>query len=213
VCSNLSSITIPDSVTTIETYACYNNEKAETLYLGASVNSIADYALSQCYGLKSITVSSSNTKYDSREDCNAIVLTSSNEIMVACQNTVILDSVTRLGKYAYRGILSGEFVVPDQITYIGSYCFSSNSKLTSLVIGSGVTYIDDSFVSYASNLKSITCKATTAPLVSSNFARNIASNGVLYYPCGSDYSQWLSTDGYYLGYYGWTYECFEPTEE
>jgi hypothetical protein len=27
---------------------------------------------------------------------------------------------------------------------------------------------------------------------------------VLYYPAGSDYSRWLSTYSYYLGYYKWT---------
>jgi hypothetical protein len=33
--------------------------------------------------------------------------------------------------------------------------------------------------------------------------RGISSNGTLYYPEGSDYSLWLKSNSYYLGYYGW----------
>lgn len=46
------------------------------------------------------------------------------------------------------------------------------------------------------------------PLVDSDTLEDTAPNGVLVYPQGSDYSQLLSTDEYYLGYYGWTSETF-----
>jgi hypothetical protein len=31
----------------------------------------------------------------------------------------------------------------------------------------------------------------------------VKDNGTLYYPSGSDYSSWLSTGRYYLGYHKW----------
>jgi hypothetical protein len=36
----------------------------------------------------------------------------------------------------------------------------------------------------------------------------VKNDGVLKVPEGSDYSQWLSTDAYYLGYYNWSVQEF-----
>ena len=54
------------------------------------------------------------------------------------------------------------------------------------------------------SLESITSQAITAPTIQSYTFNNVKTGGTLYVPAGSDYSSWMSTDSYYLGYYDWT---------
>ena len=97
--------------------------------------------------MTSITVENGNAVYDSRNDCNAIVKTSANELISGCQNSVIPDDVTRIGDDAFYFIhtLSGELVIPEQITSIGEYAYEGCSGLTgSLIIPNTVLEIGES---------------------------------------------------------------------
>jgi hypothetical protein len=67
-----------------------------------------------------------------------------------------------------------------------------------------VTSIGNYALSGCTSLTSITCYAPTAPSISTNTFAYIKSNGILYYPSGSDYSSWLSTSSGYLGHKNWT---------
>ena len=133
-CPRLTSVTIPNSVTNIEVGA----------FRG-------------CSGLTSVTVESGNTHYDSRDNCNAIIETSSNTLIVGCKNTIIPNSVTRIGDYAFYGC-SGltSITIPNSVTSIGSCAFSGCSGLTSVTIGNGVTSIGYRAFSGCSGLTSVT---------------------------------------------------------
>lgn len=54
------------------------------------------------------------------------------------------------------------------------------------------------------NLKKLIFHSTFQPIINHNTLEGVPYNGVLVYPNGADYSQMLSTEPYYLGYYGWT---------
>lgn len=67
-----------------------------------------------------IEVSGDNTKFDSRNDCNAVIETDSNTLLLGSSNTVIPYSVTSIAPYAFafiRGLTSIE--MPESITTIG----------------------------------------------------------------------------------------------
>ena len=66
-----------------------------------SVTSIGNEAFLECSGLTSIKVENGNSVYDSRDNCNAIIETATNELIVGCQNTIIPNSVTSIGDYAF----------------------------------------------------------------------------------------------------------------
>ena len=53
--------------------------------------------------MESITVSSENLFYDSRNNCNAIIDSSINELLIGSSNTVIPDSVSSIASYAFYG--------------------------------------------------------------------------------------------------------------
>ena len=133
-CSGLTSVTIPNSVTSIGNYAFAGCTGLTSVTIGNSVKSIGDGAFSNCSGLTSIKVESGNTTYDSRNDCNAIIETASNTLVVGCKNTVIPNSVTRIGDYAFRGC-SGltSVTIPNSVTSIGNWAFAYCSNLQSVI--------------------------------------------------------------------------------
>ena len=138
---------IPNSVTSIGDCAFYGCTGLTELILPNSVSSIGDIAFTYCSGLEKITVESGNSCYDSRDNCNSIIDTEFNTLIVGCKNSVIPNSVTSIGYYAFYGC-SGltELTLPDSVASIGDgafICCSDLSKITSLaeippVCGSGV---------------------------------------------------------------------------
>ncbi|MBQ5474847.1 MAG: leucine-rich repeat protein, partial [Lachnospiraceae bacterium] len=53
-----------------------------------------------------MSVDIDNPKYDSRDNCNAIIETSSNQLIVGCKNTIIPNTVTTIGTYAFSNCKS-----------------------------------------------------------------------------------------------------------
>lgn len=119
-CSGLTTITIPNSVTSINGSAFVN-----------------------CTALESIQVESGNSVYDSRNNCNAIIETASNKLVRGCQNTIIPNSVTCIGNSAFKGSGDKETIIlPNSITSIGDNAFE-NCGLTSIIIPNSVMEIGD----------------------------------------------------------------------
>lgn len=115
------------------------------------------------------------------------------------------STVTSLPSEAFAMCTALEDItIPDTITTIGDSAFYYCTSLSSITFGSGLTYIDSWAFMDCSNLTDIYISATTAPTVTNQTFKDIATGGTLHYPYGSDYSQWLSNNEYYLGYYGWT---------
>ena len=129
-CSGLTSITIPNSVTSIEDYAFYKCSSLASITIPNSVTSIGKQAFQGCSGLESIVVDPGNTKYDNRDNCNAIIETESNTLIKGCKNTVIPNSVTSIGEYAFSscsGLTS--ITIPNSVKSIGNYAFSKCENL------------------------------------------------------------------------------------
>ena len=123
-CSSLTSLTIPTSVTSIAEYAFEGCSSLTSLTIPASVTSIEKRVFGSCGNLSSIIVSPENAKYDSRDNCNAIIETENNMLIAACKNTNIPQSVTSIAEYAFyqcSGLISIE--IPDNITTIENNAF------------------------------------------------------------------------------------------
>ncbi len=135
-CSGMISITIPSSVTSINYHAFNGCSGLTSITIPNSVTIIENDAFNRCSGLTSITVADGNAKFDSRDNCNAIIETSTNKLLRGCQNTVIPNSVTDLGYYAFGGCSSLTSVtIPNSVTSIGDWAFSGCSNLTSVTVG------------------------------------------------------------------------------
>ena len=133
-CASLESITIPDSVT-----------------------SIGLYTFSGCTALTSVTVDSGNKVYDSRNNCNAIIETASNMLIAGCENTVIPNSVTSIGMYAFSGCTTlTSITIPDSVTSIGGGAFGDCASLESITIPDSVTSISWAAFRGCASLTSVT---------------------------------------------------------
>jgi hypothetical protein len=141
-CSNLTSITIPNGVTSIGDCAFYNCSGLTSITIPNSVTSIGSSAFYGCSGLTSINVDSNNSIYDSRDNCNAIIEKASNTLIAGCQNTVIPNSVTNIGRGAFGGCSSlTSITIPNSVTSIGEYAFYGCSGMTFVTIPNSVTSI------------------------------------------------------------------------
>ena len=78
MCSGLTSITIPNSVASISIIAFSNCNGLTSITIPNSVTYIGYRAFGGCSGLTSIKVDNNNKEYDSRNNCNAIIKTSTN---------------------------------------------------------------------------------------------------------------------------------------
>ena len=130
----MTSITIPDSVTSISNGALYN-----------------------CGSLESIIVEQGNDVYHSAGNC--LIEVESKTLIAGCKNSIIPKdgSVTNIGEGAFRGC-SGltSVTIPDSVTSIGSGAFYNCDGLTSVTIPDSVTNIGVGAFAGCSGLTSVT---------------------------------------------------------
>lgn len=139
-CSSLTSIIIPQSV--------------EVIGIGYGVFEF-------CHKLKTIVVDKRNKYYDSRNNCNAIINTKTNELIAGCNSTIIPQGITRIGELAFCGYTKDSIDIPYGVTYIGFEAFSFFLK--SIILPDSIVIIEDcsflgtdlSSISIPCNVKSI----------------------------------------------------------
>ena len=144
-CSGLTGICIPAGVTQFE---ATENENYGLTFFG-------------CSSLESITVDENNPVYDSRENCNAVIMRESDDmdgavLIVGCKNTVIPDGVTRIQNGAFWGCKGLESIeIPDSVTSIGNRAFYGCSSMKDICVPESVISIGDYAFSGCNSLEDI----------------------------------------------------------
>ena len=142
-CSSLKNIEIPASVTAIQANAFEYCSSLTEIEIPEKVSVIGESAFRGCNSLEKISVAKDNKKYDSREDCNAIIETADNKLIVGCNNTKIPDDITEIGDSAFRGSGVENIEIPSSVIKIGDHAFSVCKNLKSIKIPSGVKEIPE----------------------------------------------------------------------
>ena len=163
-CKGLTAINIPNSVTTINTMAFRNCSDLTSITIGKNVSSITWATFGGCSKLTSIAVSNENPNYDSRNNCNAIIQTSSNTLIAGCKNTIIPDNVTVIAPLAFMNSVFTSITIPNSVTEIWDAAFAGCSALTSITIPSNVTKIGYQAFANCAALESVKVMATTPPV-------------------------------------------------
>ena len=157
----LESINIPGSVRSIGSRAFADCTILASVELNGGTESIGSGVFAGCNKLRSITVpwtvkeigagafpyniieslsvEAGNPKFDSRNNCNGIVESATATLVVACKNTKIPSSVSKLGDYVFSGADFAEFDIPKTINSLGTGVFQGCGNLTRVGIHSGIT--------------------------------------------------------------------------
>ena len=146
-CTGLTSVTIPNSVTSIEYGAFSGCTGLTSVSIGNSVTGIGDWAFSGCTGLTSVTIPNSVTSIGDSAFDGCTGLTS----------ITIPNSVTSIERQAFSGCTGLTSVtIPNSVTSIESVTFSGCTGLTSITIPNSVTSIGGSAFYGCTSLTSIT---------------------------------------------------------
>ena len=177
-CTSLISVTIPSSVTSFG-QGCFNYCSSLTsIEIPSSVTSLGGICFAGCSALLSITVDKNNKVYDSRENCNAIIKTSTNTMIQGCKTTVIPSSVTSLGESCFGDCSSlTSIIIPSSVMSLGNYCFC-RSSITSLTLPSSVTNLGDGCFCECSSLTSIDIPSSVMSLGESCFYKCSSLNSI-----------------------------------
>ena len=212
-CSSLKTIEIPEMYTTIKGFD--NCTGLESIYIPQKVASITKGTFNGCINLNSIVVDETNEVYDSRDNCNAIINTSDNSLIVGCKSTIIPNSVAAIASSAFRycsGLKAIEIPtsvkkigdsafmgcsglttirIPNSVTDLGPQAFSSCGGLVTLHIGNGISSVDNNTFSSCNGLMDVYCyniEAPKAPFVNNKrniFGDKIYSQATLHVPAAS----------------------------
>ena len=198
-CSELTSINIPSTVTTIYSLAFLDCTGLTAITIPASVTTIAkdiNNSFRGCSNLASIKVDSGNTVYDSRGDCNAIILTANNEMIRGCRNTVIPNSVTTIGQMAFDGSNGlEEVVIPGSVTTIGHNAFDNCLELVKVTIPSSITSIGAGVFVNCPKLTEVRSNILEPKPVNNLVSNNTYWNATLYVPSGTK-EKYASANGW-----------------
>ncbi len=168
-CRKLNNIIIPNTIDSIKFCAFSYCESLESLYIPASVDFVNFSISHHTISLEKIVVDAANPTYDSRNDCNAVITTSKNDLIFGCKKTVIPTDVKRIGGIAFGGCegLTSLFI-PANVSYVHGQAFGDCSNLTKIVVDPQNTSLDsrddcNAIVSSSDNTIITGCFKTTIP--------------------------------------------------
>lgn len=167
----VKKLVISGMVKVIGDFAFSDCENLKEVYIGPNVTHIGKGVFSESYNLESVIVDEANPHYDSRDNCNAIIETESNTIVVGIQTTICPDSLVAIGKWAFAAcetmdeIKIGKNVekiednayirinftnpvltFPEKVKTIGENTFEGCTGIKSVFIGSKIERIgEDAF--------------------------------------------------------------------
>lgn len=176
-CSGLTEITIPENVISIGYAAFQGCSFLSSVYWNAKEcdtdgvdifdweSNLNSFTLGKnaqkipiIYGKNTATlkVENGNAKYDSRNNCNAIIETASGTLVVGCKSTIIPSDIAHIGKKAFYNNSSLETIaIPKNVKSIGEAAFQSCKVLKTIHISDGVESIGSEAFGNCISLKAI----------------------------------------------------------
>ena len=158
------------TVTGIKKSAFYNCFNLTSITIPATVTNIEIESLSNTIALTTIIVEEGNPVYDSRNNCNAVIETATNTLIAGCKNTIIPEGIKAIGTSAFRdcdNLTSIE--LPATIESIGDYAFHYCTKMENITLPQGLKTIGTAAFGQ-SGIKSITLPQSLTSLGNSAFS-------------------------------------------
>lgn len=190
MCENLTSVTIPNSVTELESNA-FTGSGVRSISLPSSITSIPIYAFEECTKLKSVVIPNSVTEIGEGAFARCEKLT----------EVTLPSSLTELADYTFTECKSlATITLPSSLVKIGYSAFRECEALKEIVIPHKVKSIEGIAFMACKSLKKVVCTATSVPKLGFDMFLGIADGSVLQVPeskieayKASDWSKYFST--------------------
>lgn len=153
----ITSVKIPNSVTTIKEMAFYNCTNLATVIFGNNVTTIGDHAFQGCEALRELNIPSTITKIAAGvfAECKSLTTLTLPENLThigslafsGCTNLTTItfpESLTSIDYHAFLGCASlTEITLPESLTFLGKSAFAKCTNLSEVVIHPTITYVGD----------------------------------------------------------------------
>ena len=167
-CVNLCQVDFPETLLSIGEKAFRYCDNLEEIIIPKKVRYIGECAFCG-ENLKRIIIDIDNEVYDSRNNCNAIIESSTNKLVTGCLETVIPSDILIIGEGAFCTVNFNSIIIPESVTSIEDFAFCSCENLISITIPPSVTKLSDFCFAWCDNLIEIKLPQTIKEIYFSAF--------------------------------------------
>lgn len=162
---------IPDFVTDLGMGAINGCNGLKSITIPKSITNIGKDNFELCEQLTEMIVDPANPMFDSRENCNAIIVTATDTLVHGCNGSTIPDSIEVIADYAFsqRRNLSS-ISIPDSVVYIGEFAFLCCFSLESDILLQGIHQVTRCCFDGCSHIKRVEIGNGIKSIESSAFA-------------------------------------------
>ena len=171
-CSSLTSVILNEGLVTIGQDA-FEYTGLTSIEIPASVENIGSNLYgknicAQCPSLERIVVREGNARYDSRNNCNAIIETATNTLICGCKNTTIINGIEAIGNNSFKGCVGlTSLNIPASVENI-TWAFGDTPALVSIIVDSNNPIYDsrndcNAIICTANDSLILGCVNTTIP--------------------------------------------------
>lgn len=136
--------------------SAFSNNHIRHLYIPKSLINISDYAFEEAFQLSSIVVDKENKMYDSRENCNCLISTWDDRLILTAEDSFFIpSSVKSIDNCALSNSRLKKIIIPEGVELIEGEALYENNFIEELVLPKSLNYIHQYFLDTLSEKLSI----------------------------------------------------------
>ena len=151
---SLKEVKLPSGLTSIGWATFWADTELSKVTLSESVTDIGESPFGGCERITSLVIDAKNTKYDSRNNCNAIIETATDKLIQGFATTKIPEGVKTIATAAFRSLATlTEIEIPASVEKIEPEAFLYCNQMTKVISHIKKPFAVSSMVFEGDNMK------------------------------------------------------------